>query len=70
MIFITISERHLTQLVEKTTLISKRTENMKKTYINPALEVVELKTKSNLLLIVSGTTDTVDAREMMLFEEQ
>ncbi len=43
---------------------------MKKTYINPALEVVELKTKSNLLLIVSGTTDTVDAREMMLFEEQ
>ena len=48
MIFITISERHLTQLVEKTTLISKRTENMKKTYINPEMEIVKVQTQQML----------------------
>ncbi len=41
---------------------------MKKTYINPTLDVVELKAKSNLLLTISGTTDTVDSREMFILD--
>jgi hypothetical protein len=43
---------------------------MKKTYINPTMEVVVMKMQGNILLPISGTTDHVDSREMMFFDEQ
>ncbi len=47
---------------------------MKKTYINPEMEIVELKTNHMLMagsaqMPIDGTTDTVDSNDFELEEE-